>query len=153
MSQNLNSEEQAKWKETCKRQRDIARCNPCTCVAMVSCEDFDCEVGPWHLRLTLDAYLNPPQWHGSISLMKEIGDELVYDEKGVPLFEVPKDAMIAVNDWTPEEYDNARDLMGALFGPLINSSDQRVVEARVSMTLQWFTSNKDAQRRIEAVRI
>ena len=54
MSQNLDTVELAKWKETCKEQRDIARRNPCYDPRMVLLDDFGVRLGPWALRLTLD---------------------------------------------------------------------------------------------------
>lgn len=155
MSQNLDTAELAKWKETCKRQRDIARRNPAYDPRMLLLQDYCMRLGPWSLQLTLDTYLKPPMWHGSISLIKQIGDELVYGTDGVPIFEVPKEGILAVDDWTQEDYSEARDLLGDLFGPLINHADQKVIEGRNpgGAVLQWLTSNKDADQRIELVRI
>lgn len=155
MSQNLNTAEIAEWKETCKRQRDIARCNPCTDPRMVPLDDFGVRLGPWALRLTLDAFLKPPMWHGSVSLFKKIGDETVYGPDGVPIFEVPQEGLLAVESWSREDYDEARELLGNLFGSLINHADQRVIEGYTpnGMVLNWMTSNKDADQRIEIPRI
>jgi hypothetical protein len=155
VSQNLNREEIAKWKETCKRQRDIARCNPCTEIPMTILDDFGVRLGPWSLRLFLAAYMKPPMWQGSVCLIKTIGDELVYGADGVPIFEVPKEGIVCVDDWTQEDYSEARDLLGDLFGPLINHPDQKVMEGSVKggMALTWLTSNKDANQRIDLVRI
>ncbi len=155
MSQNLNAKEIAEWKETCKRQRDIARRNPAYDPRMVLLEDFSVRLGPWALRLTLDAFMKPPMWHASISLIKQIGDELVYGADGVPIFEVPKEGVLAIDDWTQEDYSEARDLLGDLMGALINHPDQRVIEGYVpgGMAMNWMTSNKDADQRIEIPRI
>jgi hypothetical protein len=155
MSQNLSLEEIAKWKETCKRQRDIARTNPCYDPRMVLLEDFSVRLGPWMLRLTLDTYLKPPMWHGTVALMKQLGDETVYGPDGMPIFEVPQEGIVAVESWTREDYSEARDLLGDLFGSLINHVDQRVIEGYVpsGMSLQWLTSNKDADQRIEIPRV
>lgn len=111
MSQNLNNEEIAKWKETCKRQRDLARRHPCYDPRMSMLDDYGVRLGPWSLQLTYETFLKPPMWHASISLIKQIGDELVYGTDGVPLFEVPKEGVLAIDDWTQEDYSEARDLL------------------------------------------
>jgi hypothetical protein len=153
--QNLNEEERARWKETCRIQRDIARRHPAYDPRMLSLADYHCQLGPWHLVLTHDTFLTPSQWHGSVSFMKDIGDETVYGKDGQPIFEVPQQGMLAVTSWAREEYDTARDLLGQLFGPLIHHQDQRVIEShgKDAMVLNWFTAAKDADQRIELVRI
>ena len=155
MSQNLNAKEIAEWKETCKRQRDIARCNPAYDVRMALIDDYGVRLGPWALRLHLATYMKPPMWNASISLMKVIAEDVVYDNNGQPIFEVPKEGILCVDDWTQEDYSEARDLLGDLMGPLLHSHDQRVIEGAVKgdMVLTWLTAQKDADQRIEIPRI
>ena len=127
--------------------RSVARCNPCYDPEMVSLADFYHKIGPWNLHLVLETYIKPSQWHGSISYFKEVAHETVYDrETGKPIFEAPKDAMLEVKDWTPEELDIARDLLAGMFGPLIHDAQQRVVEHKGAMALHWTTLEVDARK-------
>lgn len=155
MSQNLNSEELAQWRSTCKQMRATARNHPCYDIRMAMCEDFSHRLGPWNVNLVLLTCIKPEIYKASVSLIKEIGDELVYDNNGVPLFDVPKAGIVCVDDWTHEDLDEARNLLGDLMGPLVNHQDQKVNEARAKggMCLNWITEMKDAHQRIELVRI
>lgn len=155
MSQNLNTEELAQWRSTCKKMRALARENPCYDIRMVMLDDYGTRLGPWNLRLVLLTCIKPAIYQASVSLIKEIGDELVYDEHGVPLFDVPKAGIVCVDDWTHEDLDEARSLLGDLMGPLINREDQRVNEGYVKggMALNWTTEMKDAHQRVELLRI
>ena len=155
MSQNLNADELAQWRATCKKMRQEARNYPCDDIRQAIDQRFSHRLGPWNLNLVLLTCMKPAMYKASISLIKEIGDELVYDEKGVPLFDVPQAGIVCVDDWTHEDLDEARHLLGDLMGPLINHQDQKVNEARATggMCLNWLTSQKDADQRIELVRV
>ena len=155
MSQNLSNEEISKWKSRCKMQRDIARCHPCYDPRMCLLDDYSVRLGPWSFKLTLNTFMKPPMWCASVSLIKQLGDELVYGADGVPIFEVPKEGALAIKEWSQEDYSEARDLLGDLMGSLINHPEQRVIEGRMpdGMVLSWMTSNKDADQRIEIPRI
>lgn len=145
MQNFLDAQEYAQWKDRCKLQRRVAAENPCTDGAMATCIDFDVDCGPrWHLRLVLERYVEPPIWHASISQSKEIGNETVFDKRtGLPIFETPREALIVVNEWTGEERDVARSLLGDLMGPLINRQDQRVIEAQRLFAMHWITTEEE----------
>lgn len=145
--QNLNSTEIAEWKSRCAIQRSIARANPCTEAVVATCSDFETKLGPWNLRLFLATWRQPHVWVGSISYFKQIGDETVYDKAtGLPIFEVPQDALMCVKDWTHEEKDIAKSLLADLFGPLIHDKAQPVMEAMGMFGLNWVTKEADARR-------
>jgi hypothetical protein len=145
--QNLNDIEIARWKLECRKLRQIACSNPCYHVAMASCEDFETALGPWHFRLFMLTAMEPHVWIGSVSYMKEIGDETVYDkETGVPIFNAPKDALIVAGEWTHEEKDIARSLLADLFGPLIHDKHQPVKEETMVFSMNWIVNDKDARR-------
>jgi hypothetical protein len=146
--QNLTELENARWKLECRKLRQIARTNPCYHVAMASCEDFETALGPWHLRLFLLTANLPAVWIGSVSYMKEIGDEVVYDkDTGLPIFNAPQDALIAAHEWTHEEKDIARSLLADLFGPLIHDKHQPVTEETMVFSLNWVVNDKDTRQR------
>ena len=135
------------WKRRCLRQRYIAGENPCDEKEMATCTDFEVSCGPWNLRLVLERFINPPQWHASISYFKKIGDETIRDKAtGLPIFEAPQDALLLVKEWSHEELDVARSLLGDLMGPIIAGKTQPVKEAKVYFALHWLTGEKDAAK-------
>lgn len=142
--QNLNSQEQVDWQRRCARQRDLARTSPCFHPGQALMECYGFALGPWNCRLTLDRFFNPPSWHGTVSLFKEIGDEAVTDAEGRHIFDVPQDALLAVNSWTKEDLDIAKDVLGEMFGPLIHGEHQQVVVMKGIFALHWATSEKEA---------
>lgn len=148
MKNFLDSNEYAQWKGRCKEQRRIAAENPCTEGAMATCIDFEVDCSPrWHLRLVLERYVEPPIWHASISQSKDIGDDTVYDKTtGLPIFDVPREGLVIVNEWTPEELDVARSLLGDLMGPLVARPDQRVLEAQRLFAMHWITNEDEVSR-------
>jgi len=111
-------------------------------MALMECYAFP--LGPWTLRLTLDRFTAPSAWHASISYMQEIGSHEVRDEQGHVMFDAPEEGMMRAEQWDKETYDNARDLMGDLMGPLIRGETQRVVEARFGFAMHWLTSESEA---------
>jgi hypothetical protein len=142
----LDKEEYKLWKTRCIKQRYIAAQNPCSEMAMSTCTDYEVSCGPWNLRLCLERYIDPPQWHASISYFKEIGNEIIRDKAtGLPIFEAPQDALLLVKDWNHEELDVARSLLGDLMGPLIAGKTQLVREMKVpfGFALHWLSSEKD----------
>jgi|SRR5215472_12221565 len=151
MQNFLDSEEYAKWKRRCIRQRYIAAKNPCYEGAMATCVDFEVDCGPWNLRLVLETYVIPAIWHASISYFKRIGDQTVYDKvTGLPIFEAPQDALMCAKDWTHEEDDTARSLLGDLMGPLIVDKDQRVIERKELFAMHWITEAAEVNKRLAA---
>lgn len=147
MKNFLDKEEYALWKQRCIKQRYIAAKNPCDEMEMASCTDYEISCGPWNLRLCLERYVEPAMWHASISYFKQIGNETVYEKAtGLPIFEAPQDALILVKDWSDEELDVARSLLGDLMGPIIAGETQRVIERKVFFALHWLTGEEEAAK-------
>lgn len=147
MKNFLDKADYAEWKRRCTKQRYIAARNPCIEMEMASCTDYEVSCGPWNLRLCLERYVEPAVWHASISHFKTIGGETVYDKvTGLPMFEQEQDALILVKDWSNEELDIARSLLGDLMGPLIAGKTQQVIERKVFFALHWMTSEADAAK-------
>jgi len=137
------------WKRRCIKQRYVAAKHPCYDGAMATCVDYEIRCGSWNLRLVLETYVTPAIWHSSISYFKRIGDETVYDKAtGLPIFEVPQDALLCVKDWTKEELDVARSLLGDLMGPLIVTKDQRMIERQGFFALHWITEAAEVNKRL-----
>lgn len=148
MKHFLDKDDYREWKRRCTRQRYIARTNPCDESAMATCTDFEISCGhEWNLRLCLERYVQPAVWHASISHFKTIGNETVFDKlTGLPIFEQEQDALILVKDWSGEELDVARSLLGDLMGPLIAGRTQQVIERKVFFALHWLTGEYDAAK-------
>jgi hypothetical protein len=144
MSQNTTSAEYEEFKRRCERQREVARTAPCYHPGMAVMDCYEFALGPWTMRLTLDRFITPSTWHGSISYMQEIGSHQVRDEQGHVLFDAPEEGMMRAEQWDNDIYQNARDLMGDLFGPLIRGEHQQVMEARLGFCLHWMTSEREA---------
>lgn len=111
-------------------------------MALMECYGF--QLGPWALRITLDRFTQPSAWHGSISYMQEISTHQVTDEDGRVLFDAPEEGMMRAEQWDKDIYDNAHDLLGDLFGPLIAREDTRVVEARFGFALHFLVTEAQA---------
>ena len=142
--QNLTTEEQTEWARKCGKAREIARQAPCYHPGQALMECYSFNIGPWNCRLTVDRFATPSSWHGTVSLFKEIGTEPVMDEQGRRLFEIPQDALLAVRSWNNEEKDIAKDVLGAMFGPLIHGERQRVVVSEGVFALHWQTAEREA---------
>jgi hypothetical protein len=149
MQNFLDAEEYREWKRRCTRQRFIAIKNPCDEQAMATCTDFEVSCGPWNLRLCLERFIQPSQWHASISFFKQIGNETVYEKAtGLPIFEAPQDALVLVKEWNKEELDTARSLLGDLLGPLIPAKDTRVREVKVFFCLHWLVNDNEVSEQL-----
>jgi len=154
MQNFLDKEDYALWKNRCIKQRYIAAKNPCYEDAMVTCEDFEVHLPPsepdWNLRLVLETFVHPrPIWHANISHFKLIGNEIVTDKAtGLPVFEVGQRALVLVKDWTDEEKDVARSLLGDLMGPLIPSKDTRVLEDQRFFAMHWIVDAVEVNKRL-----
>jgi hypothetical protein len=138
------------WKRRCTKQRYIAAKNPCYEAVMATCVDFEISCGPeWNLRLVLETFVHPPIWHANISHFRQIGNETIYDKAtGLPIFEVPQDALLLVKEWSKEELDVARSLLGDLMGPLIPSKDTRVIEDKRFFALHWIVDAHEVNKRL-----
>jgi hypothetical protein len=149
MQNFLDSAEYAEWKRRCVKQRYIAAKNPAYDGAMATCVDFEIACGPWNLRLVLETFTIPSILHANISYFKRIGDEVVYEKAtGLPIFEVPQDALLCVKEWNKEELDVARSLLGDLMGPLIPSKDTRVIERQGFFALHWIVDAEEVNKRL-----
>src|SRR5215472_4833660 len=154
MQNFLDKEDYALWKNRCIKQRYIAAKNPCYDPGMVTCEDFEVHLPPsepeWNLRLVLETFIRPrPIWHANISHFKLIGNETVLDKAtGLPVFEVGQRALVLVKDWTDEEKDVARSLLGDLMGPLIPSKDTRVLEDQRFFAMHWIVDAVEVNKRL-----
>jgi hypothetical protein len=149
MQNFLDKEEYAEWKRRCTKQRYIAIKNPCDEQEMATCVDYEISCGPWNLRLCLERFIEPSQFHASISFFKQIGNETVYEKAtGLPIFEVPQDALVLVKEWSKEELDTARSLLGDLLGPLIPAKDTRVIERKVFFALHWLVDEKQVSEQL-----
>lgn len=147
----LDAADYAQWKRRCIKQRYIAAKNPCYEEAMATCVDFEIPCGPeWYLRLVLETFVLPgPIWHASISHIRQIGNEVVFDKiTGLPIFEAPQDALICPKDWTHEEKDIASSLLGDLMGPLIAGKTQRVFIHIEPMALHWITPLEEVNKHL-----
>jgi len=140
--QNLNDQEILAWKLRCLKQREAARNAPCFHPAHALLEQFGFQLGPWNCRFTLDRFVKPASWHGTVSLFKEIGTEPVMDAEGRYLFDTPQDALLAVHAWDVEEMDIARDLLGDIFGELIGR-DTIVRVNKGIFALHWMAQCLD----------
>lgn len=147
MQNFLDKDDYKEWKRRCTKQRYIARTNPCDELGMATCTDFEVSCGPWNLRLCLERFCQPSQWHASISYFKQIGNEIVRDKAtGLPIFEAPQDALLLVKEWNHEELDIARSLLADLMGPIIAGKTQPVKEVKVFFALHWLTGEVDAAK-------
>lgn len=149
MQNFLDKDDYKEWKRRCLKQRYIAAKNPCTEYAMATCVDYEVSCGPWNLRLCLERFLQPSQWHASISYFKEIGNQIVRDKAtNLPIFEAAQDALLLVKDWSNEELDVARSLLGDLMGPLIAGKTQPMREIKLpfGFALHWMTGEEDAAK-------
>jgi hypothetical protein len=144
VSQNTNSAEYEEFKRRCERQRQVAKTAPCYHPGMAVMDCYEFALGPWTMRLTLDRFVTPSTWHGSISYLQEVGSHEVRDEQGHVLFDAPEEGMMRAEQWPHEIYDEAHNLLGDLFGPLIAKQDTRVVEARLGFCLHFMVSERDA---------
>ena len=141
--QNLSSQEETDWKRKCDHQRMIARDFPCFHGGQALMECYRFHLGPWNFTFTLDRFIKPATWHGSVSLFKEVGTEAVTDEQGRRLFEAPQDALMAVTSWNTEDMDIARQLLADVFGDLIQR-DTIVVVNPGMFSLHYLVRSLDS---------
>lgn len=142
--QNLNRAERRDFERECARHRAFARSAPCFHASQVIDERYRFSLGPINVVFTQDRFTNPPIWHGTVSIMKEIGSEAIMDERGNYIFDAPQDAMIAVRSWDNDEYQTAREVLGKVFGELIPREDTRVTELTGVFALHWIVEVSDS---------
>lgn len=127
----------ANWKQMAEDHRKIAEEYPAFSRAMVNVEDYWFKLGPWRIGFMLEIW-SAPMWVGSASIQEQIAFETVEMENGQKI-EVPQDALLAVSSWTPEHFEQARFILGEVFGPILRPADdhQPALEFRGLMTMQW----------------
>lgn len=134
---NLEPAEQAEFERRCARQRERAREFPCWHIGQSLQEAYKFHLGPWNFVLTLDRYIKPVAWHGTVSLLEDLGEERITDEQGRYLFDAPRVGMQEAKKWDNETYQNARDLLGLVFGPIIRT-DTKIFENRLGFAMHWL---------------
>lgn len=142
---NLNFHGRAdrrRFERICEDQRRIALRYPAYDRRMSGVEEYGTKIGPWSLRLLLETWTKPYWWHASAACFHQVGYETVPFDLG-PLagarVEVPQDALIAVQSWEPEHYEQARYIMAQLLGPYLKPGDkfQPAEERRGLWALHW----------------
>lgn len=125
------------WKDKCAEQRKIAKQWPAYDKRMITCEEYQFAIGPWHLVFCLEIF-SKPAWVGSASIQEEVAYETVTGAHGEK-FEVPQDALLAVSSWHSEHFEQARFILAEVFGDILRPGDkhQPALEKRGLMTLQW----------------
>lgn len=142
---NLNFHNRAdirRWQKLCEDQRRIALKWPAYDPRMSGVEEYGFRLGPWSLRLLLEIWAKSYWWHASAACIHQVGYETVPFDSG-PLagsrVEVPQDALIAVQSWEPEHFEQARYLMAEMVGPYLKAGDkfQPAEERRGLWALHW----------------
>ena len=97
-----------------KEMRNVAMSHPCLSSDDCGLPMYQRMMGEkYHVNLTLELFKNPPQWHGSVCVLHEVGS-------GTPqTFGAPDTAILAVPEWPNEEIKNATEIFGYVLGPLI----------------------------------
>ncbi len=140
----FNGADVSRWKEQCEEQRKVALTYPAYDVKMGSVEEYGWKLGPWSLRLVLEIWKRPYMWHGSAACIEHIGYETVTADEGMykgAKFEIPQDALLATRSWEPEHLQQARYILGELFGSILTPGDkhQLVQETLGLWAMHWRT--------------
>jgi hypothetical protein len=127
----------ATWRERAAEHRAIAEKWPAYDKRMVTVTDYRFELGPWHVTFILEIW-KEPVWVGSVSIQEQIGFETIKIQHGHKI-EIPKEALLAISSWSPEHFEQARFILGEVFGPILRPGDdhQPALEFKGLMTLQW----------------
>lgn len=134
----FNNPDIARWKERCAEQRKIAETYPAFDKRMVTVEEYRWTLGPWTIMFMLEIW-DKPVWRASVSIQEQIAYETVELENKAKI-EVPQDALLAVSSWVPEHFEQARFILGEVFGPILRPGDdhQKALEFQGLMCLQWI---------------
>lgn len=132
-----DSRDLSSWKKMAEDHRSIARRWPAYDKRMCMVEDYWFKLGPWRVCFLLEIW-DKPLWVGSISIQEQIGYETVELENKQKI-EVPQDALLAVSSWSPEHFEQARFILGEVFGNILRPGDQHqpALEFRGLMTFEW----------------
>lgn len=132
-------------RELCTKARKAAKNNPCYRPMDIGDERLEFRFGNWFVRCSIDKFSpgKAPTWHGSVSILEEVGEQSVQLESGI-IIKVPQDAMLASESWTDDHKKQARFLLGELLGPVILTESQQVVEHLGLFALHWITAILDA---------
>ncbi len=133
----LDKHDLGNWRQMCADHRAIAERWPAYDRRMVSVEDYWFKLGPWRIGFCLEIW-NKPIWVGSVSIQEQIGYETV-ELNNKARIEVPQDALLSISSWVPEHFEQARFILGELFGPILRPNDphQAALEFSGLMTFQW----------------
>lgn len=127
-------------RELCLKARKAAKNNPCFRPIDVGNERLEFRFGKWFLRCSIDKFSanKVPTWHGSVSILEEVGEQDVQLESGI-VIKVPQDAMLSTQSWSDEHKKQAKFLLGELLGPVILDEGQQVTEHTGLFALHWIT--------------
>lgn len=130
-------EQRQEWRDACQRQRIIAR----TCLCADAAQSLDpqytvrhhMEDQEWAVGLTLELINFQPVWHGWVSVLQDLPMQ-----RGT--WGAPERRYLPTHLWQREHFDNARDLLGDVFGPLIRPKDdqQEAHESKGNTSLHWL---------------
>lgn len=137
------------WKRTCKEARGLARRYQCYQPDLIRHPIFRGKVGPYSICFTCNTWETPATYVGSIAVLEQIGWQ-TGKLWGMPAgVEIPQDAMLAVESWSKEHFDAARELLSDLFGDILKPNDdsQRAIENRGLMALSWTVEARDIKIR------
>jgi len=97
-------------------------------------KDYTFKWGKYYIEITLRKYPDrPPNWHSQVTILEDIG-ELEYG--------AAKQALLAIESWTPTDYQEAREILGEALGDEIVRTTQQVVEHKGQWSLHWATSDE-----------
>ena len=125
----------ARFKKKCVDQRRIAEQWPAYDRNMALVDEYRWRLGPWALSFMLEVWAEPV-WHGSAAILETIGYTTV-DPKWRT--EIPQDALLSINSWVPEHFEQARFILAEIFGPILKPGDQHqpALETKGVMALHW----------------
>lgn len=134
-----------KFKAKCRDQRRIAERWPAYDKRMGTVEEYACQLGPWHLVFLLEVWDEPAMWHGSAAILEQIGTQSVKFEqnnwgfKAGTIAEIPQDALLSIQSWVPEHFEQARFILAEVFGPILRPGDdhQQAEETTGLWALHW----------------
>ena len=126
--ENLSEAEQAEWLRKCEHQRQVARDYPCYSQNQCVMPCYMFHLGPWNCTFTLDRYKKPPKWHAALSLFGVIDEERITDAEGRYLFDNPRMGLLLRENWSKEDYADAKDILLMVFGPLAQHDTIILVE-------------------------
>ena len=128
----------SRWRERCAEQRKIAEEYPAFDKRMVTVEEYQWNLGPWRIIFCLEIW-SAPRWNASVSIQEEVAHETVELGNGQKA-EIPQDAMLMLSSWSPEHFEQAKFILGEVFGPILRPGDdhQKALEFHGLNALHWI---------------